>query len=1185
VSFYLPRADAERFKSDSLPPEPDEPSPFSRPRVAPPLSVPPPTDSGVEPDYAPNVSGWEPQPMGATPYGQSYDEPTYDPSRPDPSLQRTPGFTPLELYQRTQQGSLGFFTGNNPVDSALRAYRGVEGEQFSPYDLGFVRNMEDGAARDSLARIEGQLVDPINIAFMGQAGAARALLTGIGAEEATRAIARAAGASQDTQDTLGAVANVGGNLAGPAVTRAGERLLGAADRAINPANLREAAPEAFQFGRGQTAREGGGFPRQQAFSGGADVPDGTPMSARERLADYKRKAAESQNPTAARETITPANDTVIGKNAAGETIYRRDDGSVYRMRNDSPNTRPEGYPDFGGDLAVVGEDAAANAGRVDAVSDTAGVPPRPPTPPAPTPADGDAVQALRDALSNEIETRNSGVIAEEIAKGRARQAGGIAGNLESTRARNATLDERIAAGLSGARRPGGLRESLPQPLELTQQQQIALANQLEDALDSPFDKLNGLKSLDALIRGENVQPAQLKLLQRVFGEEIAELVTTSGRISPRAVLDDAANSRIASAAKFSEKQIANLEERAQAQFARAAELQEQLNMSPTNSRLKRVVQQARQAGEYAQAKADELLARRTQTIEGIPDDPLEALAQQKTVYTAMDKLREAERLQRTGAELAPDQQALIRTKEIVGRKLAIASEPAKSVINVVDELIRGDKAVLEAIKNDRPFLSGARAFVTGDLPDSFLTAALHRRALARSVLERQGVQGEIAQKMANILFDDQLKAHYGGTVPQEIKDILSAAMRAGAGRSDAPGTISTFVQRFKNTQFGVDLGVGGVQGLNAIRRGPIPFVAGVVNRTLGALHLPHVAVITEDADIDRLTQFAIDGLHMGTGPSSARPEVGTLLSYGGKAGQYIDDKVLLRQLNALNELQFGKILGGIRQIDHEGNLAIYKLLGRDITDPKVRAIAADNANTLTSFARSAVDVNRRNIENTLLTSPSMTRARFKSIVDMAKLLSPSRNVSIEERINAATMIAGTYVVYATIGKWVNDQIGVADFELDPAKPNFGVITSQFKDKQGRNIKIDIIPQDAVERAFAQSIRALTDPSIDDLQAQRAWERVLLGSGSIVTRGVGALGFRTGYEAGEGYKYGNLSGSGIAQTFNPLPPVAREVGGSNTPLETGLSFLGVSNYPTESSGSSRARPSRAPRPSRPKRPTR
>jgi hypothetical protein len=52
------------------------------------------------------------------------------------------------------------------------------------------------------------------------------------------------------------------------------------------------------------------------------------------------------------ETITPANDKAIGKNAAGESLFERENGQVYRMRFDRKD-RPNGFPDFGGDLAPV----------------------------------------------------------------------------------------------------------------------------------------------------------------------------------------------------------------------------------------------------------------------------------------------------------------------------------------------------------------------------------------------------------------------------------------------------------------------------------------------------------------------------------------------------------------------------------------------------------------------------------------------------------------------------------------------------------------------------------------------------------------------------------------------------------------------------------------------------------------
>lgn len=68
---------------------------------------------------------------------------------------------------------------------------------------------------------------------------------------------------------------------------------------------------------------------------GQNVPQG---------GDALAKPAEPA-PANGRETIDVTNDTPLGVNAAGDQIFQRADGQIYRMRN--------GKPDFGGDLATV----------------------------------------------------------------------------------------------------------------------------------------------------------------------------------------------------------------------------------------------------------------------------------------------------------------------------------------------------------------------------------------------------------------------------------------------------------------------------------------------------------------------------------------------------------------------------------------------------------------------------------------------------------------------------------------------------------------------------------------------------------------------------------------------------------------------------------------------------------------
>lgn len=70
----------------------------------------------------------------------------------------------------------------------------------------------------------------------------------------------------------------------------------------------------------------------------------------EAKAAAKKSKGKYERHEIATETITPAEDTLLGTNAAGEPIYERADGDRYRMRSDRAD-RPEGYPDFGGDLS------------------------------------------------------------------------------------------------------------------------------------------------------------------------------------------------------------------------------------------------------------------------------------------------------------------------------------------------------------------------------------------------------------------------------------------------------------------------------------------------------------------------------------------------------------------------------------------------------------------------------------------------------------------------------------------------------------------------------------------------------------------------------------------------------------------------------------------------------------------
>lgn len=83
------------------------------------------------------------------------------------------------------------------------------------------------------------------------------------------------------------------------------------------------------------------------------------------------------NLASVRETVDTTKDTPLEKNAAGEEVRQRADGSVYRMRFDRKD-RPRGYPDFGGDLNPV--EAAQNLGTTQATEATSTTTAQPVTP-------------------------------------------------------------------------------------------------------------------------------------------------------------------------------------------------------------------------------------------------------------------------------------------------------------------------------------------------------------------------------------------------------------------------------------------------------------------------------------------------------------------------------------------------------------------------------------------------------------------------------------------------------------------------------------------------------------------------------------------------------------------------------------------------------------------------------------
>ena len=830
--------------------------------------------------------------------------------------------------------------------------------------------------------------------------------------------------------------------------------------------------------------------------------------------------------------------------------------------------RAEIIPGVGpGDDALRAADVPPAAAFPDAP--VAAQPPRvPPAPPTDAVPSGDALAALRDALQSEIALRESGVPAAEIAAGRSQQAGRVAGALGRL-GPDATIEQRIAA---SSRVAGGRqRQTFNAPLELTEAHQSELANMLEAGLAdaAPQARMAGLRSLQALIAGDNVQPAQLKMLQRVFGEDVAALLgdVGKGRPSPMGVIDAAGEARIAAAGRFAEKQIAQFEERAVAQRVRGDELGRQLAMEPTNARLKRTVEEAKQRGLDAQNKADLLLVQRAEKLSPLPETATaaESLAQQKATYSAVNSLRAADAARTAGTATA-EQTVLLQAREVLGRKVTVSPAMQQAQLESLDLWLKGNRVMLDKIgETTHETMRGIAARATGDLSDSYLTALYQNKAGIENALEQQGWAPALARKASQYMADAELARRYPAGVPPRLQaEIAKTVLNVGSRGNRILAGAAELSQEWKNLAFGpADMGVLGQQVLKATQAAPTQILAGTVNRLLNVMHMGIDTRLVDSVALTKRMQYALDGVPQNamTGAVEEAREAGTLLRHVPGLGRA--DVRLSRWIDANTRFQFGTILGNLRNLIHEGNLVALHLTGQDISNPAVRRIAAEFANAATSYAPRALNAQRRLAEQAVLLSPSMRRAQVASILQLGRTLLPG--TAPEARILGAIGIVNLAVSTLAVGKLLNDRIGVGDFEFDPSKPGFGQITTGLKNRLGQNIVTSLFPQEQVVTTIAKSLRLLaeTDPAAAGL----AWAKLFVSSASpVVQTGLKAAGI--GYQPNRGYRFGDYSG-GVVNLL-PLPPVFQsyasdQLSGVQTPFE----LAGVSSF-TESARKAVAR---------------
>lgn len=791
-----------------------------------------------------------------------------------------------------------------------------------------------------------------------------------------------------------------------------------------------------------------------------------------------------------------------------------------------------------------------------------------------------ARQKILAAVKQENDLRRSGLVDWEIHQGRVGQVGGIKSNIDDGLAANLSADD-IAMRARAAARVGPLRQTFAQPINLTPNEIEAVKaftiGRIHAETTSPYDLFHIAgddSALAKLVAGAGLQPKEIEWVRATLGDEIADL---AARRSPDN-LTKAGEAALAAKNRAAEEALrAKAAKQAQADLARANKLAVAAGEKADKAAAKAHWQAVKSLNAVAQKDIDDLL------------NPLRTTAEQRAIGLArLQQLHEqAQRLagdkasvalgfkrmspgERQAAELAKQvakeqkgsltnttQVKLLKQADGVLAKFEGDTALKSQVKQSMNYWLQGNRAILANIRESRDNIVAQVARTvdsvrTGDVADSYLVSLLQRKANLEGTLKLQGLNEEQAKQIGDALQNYELKGRYPQGVPQHIQDMLADARKPAGKVAESLATLS---QEMKNTMFGVDIGVGGQQGLKAGALAWPQLVAGSVNRFLALAHLPHLNTVAEDIMLPRKIASSMDGVAHGarTGLTDLTHE-GTLLRHAGAPGRLLDRPVSYA-IAKLTDFQFDTVLGNVRQLIYEGNLVLAHVTRNDISNPVVRRQAADAANLVTSVGKLATKRSRATQEKAFLLSPTMTRALLQQIGLVGRTLNPLSGATPYERMLGATAVVGAVTSVLAVGKLVNDYIGIGEFEFDPSQPGFGNITLP------NGYVINLFPQEQVIKSFLQAGRYLAEGEQGD--AKRVSINLGLGRVSPLL-GVGAKAAGFGYDSEQGKwahgDWGNtMSNQQRILNLSPLPTTVLSWMNGAEPFELALEFAGQNTF--------------------------
>lgn len=478
-----------------------------------------------------------------------------------------------------------------------------------------------------------------------------------------------------------------------------------------------------------------------------------------------------------------------------------------------------------------------------------------------------------------------------------------------------------------------------------------------------------------------------------------------------------------------------------------------------------------------------------------------------------------------------------------------APEEATNVGRAIQLWEQTERDISSTIKDPQGIsraLNAMRAAVTGELNDPYLTRMVQRREQLIGMIQQAdpSMEYQAARTLADQTIQKQLADKYGDARLSAEAEAKIAALDARAeGVSGQIGPIKMANERLKNSQFGLDFAIGGTDIAPAIRYGGLQIVAGLVNSVLERLGSPGArARMMAGPGLNDTLVAMNDGLGVGrnrsletAGLQVGKKGPGTILRYGGAVTKEADD--LVSSINeTLTRVQYDTILGGLRKLMHEGNLAMLDWMKVDVSNPATRATSARTMNNATNWAETAIQPGRKELERLATTSPSRTRAQVNRLLDVSKTIRPDATPA--ERIIGASLVLNNAIYMLAYGQLVNEAVGIAGFETDPRKPGFAQVMLPTTDKDGRHNKISIFGQGSLDRAIVSSYEAIKNEDPDTLA--ETWAKWASGRSNYIVRAPAAYVGGFGYGEDGKFYVGGMPTEDRIKTLYPGPMSLREV---------------------------------------------